>query len=178
MQHDASSLAARAEIADVIVTYCHAIDRRRWELMDQLFHDDATYAFGTIEGTWREFVAIAKALIDPLPATHHQLGQTAYEIDGNRATTETYMTATHSIPADAPLDGPFPGRGHPYQLVMAGRYIDRFERRGGDWRIAHRTGITDWQSEQALPDGTDFPQPLRPDTGAVMSFAVPESVSP
>lgn len=178
MQHDSSSLAARAEIADVIATYCHAIDRRRWELMEQLFHDDATYSFGTIEGTWREFVAIAKALIDPLPATHHQLGQTAFEIDGDRATTETYMTATHRIPADAPVDGPFPGRGHDYQLVMAGRYVDRFERRGGQWRIAHRVGVTDWTSEHAFPDGTEFPEPLRPDPGAAMSFTVPGRVSP
>lgn len=178
MRHDASSLLAKAEMTDVIALYCHAIDRRRWELMDGVFHGDATYSFGTIEGTWREFVGIAQALIDPLPATHHQLGQTAFEIDGDRATTETYMTATHRIPADAPIDGPFPGRGQSYQLVMAGRYIDRFERRGGQWRIAHRTGITDWQIEQDFPEGKEFPETLRPDPGAAISFTVSGRLTP
>ena len=172
MQAFSSSLQAKAEIAEVIAIYCHAIDRRRWELMDQLFHDDATYAFGTINGTWREFVGIAQALVGPLPATHHQLGQTAFQIDGDRATTETYMTATHHVPADAPPDGPFAGRGHSYQLVMAGRYVDRFERRDGYWRIAHRTGITDWQTEHVFPDDAEFAKPLFPDPAAEMSFTI------
>ena len=27
---------------------------------------------------------------------------------------------------------------------VGGRYIDRFEKRAGKWKITHRTGMTDW----------------------------------
>lgn len=176
MPDETSHLAARAAIADVIAVYCHAIDRRRWGLMDRLFHDDATYSFGPINGTWREFVAIARSMIDPLPSTHHQLGQTAFEIDGDEARTETYMTATHLVPADAAADGVFPGRGQAYEVVIAGRYVDRFERRSGQWRIADRVGIIDWRRELSLVDGDSQAAPNSPDPASAISFSVNASM--
>ncbi len=165
-------LAARAAIADVLALYCHAIDRGRWTLLDQLFHDEATYSFGPIDGSWREFVAIARSMIDPLIVTHHQLGQTTYLIDGSRASTETYMTSTHRIPADAAPGGAFPGRGEIYEAVIAGRYVDQFECRDGEWRITRREGIIDWRRDLPLPDGTALSQSLGPaDPAATIPFA-------
>ena len=29
-------------------------------------------------------------------------------------------------------------------FFVAGRYLDKFERLDGKWKIAHRTGMTDW----------------------------------
>ncbi len=137
-------------IAEILALYCHAIDRRRWSLMERCFHPDATYSFGPIDGTWRDFVDVARRMIDPLPMTHHQLGQTVRTIDGAQARTETYFTATHRVPADAALDAAFPGRGHDYQVVIAGRYVDAFTRRDGDWRIARRVGVIDVRHDLAL----------------------------
>ncbi|MEE4337755.1 nuclear transport factor 2 family protein, partial [Erythrobacter sp.] len=62
-------LEARAEIGDVIAAYAHAIDRRRWQMMDRLFHEDAEFQFGTVLGDWRGFVEQARAIIDPCLAT-------------------------------------------------------------------------------------------------------------
>ena len=39
--------------------------------------------------------------------------------------------------------------------TMAGRYVDRFERRGDAWRIAHRVVVYEWGDSRIL-DGT-FP---------------------
>ncbi|MCL4674070.1 MAG: nuclear transport factor 2 family protein, partial [Sphingomonadaceae bacterium] len=36
------TLEDREAIRDVIAAYAHAIDRRRWDMMGQLFHPDAT----------------------------------------------------------------------------------------------------------------------------------------
>lgn len=158
----APAIEDREAIRDLIAAYAHAIDRRAWDLMPRLFHDDATFAFGPIEGGWREFVEQAKAIIDPCIRTQHQLGQTLFAAEGpDVALAETYMTATHVVPADYPLPAVYPAREESYTAVIAGRYVDRFERRGGEWRIARRHGIYDWREYReigeadlsGLPDG-------------------------
>lgn len=155
----APDLVARAAIADVINLYCHAIDRRQWQAMDRCFHADATYRFGAIDGSWQNFVEIAKAIINPTRITHHQTGNMLFRISGDVAETETYFTAYHSVAADAPVDAVFPGMGSEYDVIIGGRYIDRFECRDGDWRITHRTGVSDWRRDAPAVDGGLFAQP-------------------
>ena len=49
--------------------------------------------------------------------------------------------------------------------TFGGRYLDRFERRDGEWRIAHRTVVHEWDKvetvELAFPPGR-----FTPDLGA------------
>ena len=149
-------LEDRAAITEVIAAYAHAIDRRRWDMMPQLFHEDATFGFGIIQGDWRTFVEQAKTVIDPCLITQHQLGQTLIGFEGaDIAHCETYMTAMHTVPAGYPTTEVFPDKGQTYSAVIAGRYVDRFERRNGEWRIAHRSGIYDWREYREL-EGIDL----------------------
>jgi hypothetical protein len=142
----ALSLEDKDAIRDVLSAYAHAIDRRRWELMPQLFHPGATFAFGPIQGDWRGFVEQARAVIDNCVATHHQLGQVLIAADGpDGAIAETYMTAMHIVPPGYPLPTVFPDRNEDYSAVIAGRYVDRLVRYEGGWRIIQRTGIYDWR---------------------------------
>ena len=146
----------REAIRDVINAYAHAIDRRRWGMMEHLFHDDARFRFGVVEGDWRGFVDQARAIIDPCLATQHQLGQVQFGFEGdNVCHTETYMTAMHTIPAGYPIPDVFPDKGKIYSAVIAGRYVDRFEKRGGEWRIAQRTGLYDWREFREV-EGVDL----------------------
>lgn len=144
--------AARFEIMDCAHLYCHAVDRRRWALMAHVFHEDATYKFFSIDGGWRDFVAAAKVLIDPMIQTHHQVSNIMVRFEsGDVAFSETYLRAYHVVPADYPA-GTFlslPGGG---ALWVGGRYIDRFERRDGLWRISHRHGLVDWVRSAAGED--------------------------
>ncbi|WP_298470471.1 nuclear transport factor 2 family protein [uncultured Erythrobacter sp.] len=149
-------LEDRAAITDVIAAYAHAIDRRRWGMMEHLFHDDAQFQFGEIVGDWRSFVEQARALIDPCLATQHQLGQLQFGFDGpDTCHTETYMTAMHTVPPGFPMPDVFPDKGVIYSAIVAGRYVDRFEKRGGEWRIARRTGLYDWR-EFRVVEGVDL----------------------
>jgi hypothetical protein len=144
----------RDAITEVIGLYAHAIDRHRWEMMEHLFHGDATFAFGTVQGDWRSFVEQARAIIEPCVATHHQLGQTIISGEGpDLAHAETYMTAMHIVPPGYP-HAVFPDRGEDYSAIIAGRYVDRFERRGGAWRIAHRIGMYDWREYRAIGEAS------------------------
>ena len=145
------TLEDREAVREVIARYAHAIDRRRWDMMPALFHPDATFGFGPIEGGWREFVEQARAIIDPCTATQHQLGQTLIAFAGPAVCdAETYMTAMHVVPAGYPRPEVFPDRGEAYAAIIAGRYVDRFEKRGGEWRIVRRRGLYDWREYRVI----------------------------
>jgi hypothetical protein len=151
-------LEDREAIRDVIIAYVHAIDRRRWQIMERLFHDDAEFQFGTVAGDWRDFVGQARAIIDPCIVTQHQLGQTMFGFEGETVChTETYMTAMHTIPAGYPLPEIFADKGHIYSAIIAGRYVDRFELRNSEWRITRRTGLYDWREFREV-EGVDLSQ--------------------
>jgi hypothetical protein len=64
-------------------------------------------------------------------ATHHNLLNHSCEIDGDSAHSETYYL--------------FVGRNRDdSNWIAGGRYVDRFERRDGAWRIADRTTVIEW----------------------------------
>ena len=150
------TLEDRETIRDILAAYAHAIDRRRWQMMESLFHADAVFKFGVIEGDWRGFVDQARAVIDPCLATQHQLGQVQFGFASDTVChTETYMTAMHTIPPGYPLAAVFPDKGVIYSAIVAGRYVDRFEKRDGAWRIAQRTGLYDWR-EFRVVEGVDL----------------------
>lgn len=147
------SLQDKDTIRDLLSAYAHAIDRRRWDMMPQLFHPDATFAFGPVQGDWGSFVEQARAVIENCVATHHQLGQVLIAADGpDAAMAETYMTAMHIVPSGYPLESVFPDRGEDYSAVIAGRYVDRLVRFGNGWRIMQRTGIYDWREFRQIGD--------------------------
>jgi hypothetical protein len=63
------------------------------------------------------------------------------EVDGDHAVVESYMIAALVVVPKG-TDGP------EILQTAGGRYLDRFERRDGAWRIAHRHFIVDWQTIQ------------------------------
>jgi SnoaL-like domain len=155
----------REAIRQIIAAYAHAIDRRRWDMIGNLFHDDGVFKFAGVDGDWRGFIEQAGAILNPCIATQHQLGQTLIGFESaDVAHTETYMTAMHIVPAGYPRTEVFPDWGRTYSAVVAGRYIDRFERRSGSWKIASRTGLYDWREYRELGEGADLaplPQDVR-----------------
>ncbi len=137
----------------VVALYCHALDRRAFHLLEACFHPDASYRFASIEGDWRQFVEAAKVVLLPCAGTHHQLGQSLIVAAGpDAAEVETLFTAIHQVPPDAPADAAFPGTGTAYEAIVWGRYIDRFENRGGTWRIASRIGLHDGRHDRPAAD--------------------------
>ena len=85
----------------------------------------------------------------PLPG-HHALHRRArIRIDGDVAQVDTYCVAHHvSHPDD---------QGAQTDMVLGLRYVDRFERRQGEWKIALRTLVADWK--QFVPVPHDQPRP-------------------
>jgi hypothetical protein len=65
----------------------------------------------------------------------HLIGNILLRISGSVAESESYFSAFVTI-SD-------PSRGTHDQLV-AGRYLDRFQKRRGSWKILSRQAIYDW----------------------------------
>jgi len=126
----------RQAIHDVIVRYCRGVDRSDAELVASAFHDDAVdNHFGPIL-PFREAIGTLKAARTGTPSkttSMHTIGNVLIELDGDVARCETYVTVVVRIPdAEGAID-----------WTHAGRYVDRFERRNGEWRIAYRTVVYD-----------------------------------
>jgi len=131
---DASMLAERSAIQDVLVAYCRAIDRRDANLLRRVYWPDATDNHGVYDGPVDGFVA----MILPFLAgqrTHHVLGNVLIELADEVARVESYVTAHHfrSTAAD-----------HMEHYVVGGRYLDTMQKRNGGWRILRRTFVEDW----------------------------------
>lgn len=125
-------LADKQEILECLTRFSRGMDRFDREVFLSAFHDDATMAAGPFVGSPADCYAWASAMHEQgQVATHHNLLNVTYDIDGDVAHTETYYL--------------FVGRNRDESnWIAGGRYIDRLEKRDGEWRIALRTNAIEW----------------------------------
>jgi hypothetical protein len=128
----------RQAIRDVIVRYCRGVDRGDPALVLAAFHDDAIDNHFGVVLPFREAIGTLKAARSggggPSKTTSmHNICNVLIEVDSDIARCESYVIVIVRIPQD----------GGAIDWMHAGRYVDRFERRNGDWRIAYRTVVYD-----------------------------------
>lgn len=126
------ALLDKADIMECLTRFSRGMDRFDRELYLSAFHADAEMAAGPYVGDVAGCYDWAVPMHDAGQiVTHHSLLNNTTEIDGDTAHSETYYL--------------FVGRNRDESLWMAGgRYIDRFERRAGEWKIALRTNVIEW----------------------------------
>jgi hypothetical protein len=140
-------LADRAEITDVMYRWCRAIDRLDMDAVRQVFHPDAIDNHGPFVGGVEELIAWLSDRHRTIPFSMHLVSNILIEFaTADSALVETYIFATlrYSAEGKAALavftGGAGGGRaGTATDSFAWARYIDRFERRNGEWRIARRT---------------------------------------
>jgi len=148
------ALIDKDEIRDVLMRYGRGVDRLDEELLRSCYHPDSHDDHGHCKGNGHDFAAF---IVSSLPArTHHSTHAVANvliefdEQDLDVARSESYSLA-HLRRTDE--------QGDEWLDFFSGRYIDRFERRDGVWRIAHRVVVHDWSVSNRL-DTTAFPLPM------------------
>jgi hypothetical protein len=139
-------LKDRREIFDVLKRYTRGADRHDKELVASAFWPEATISFGAPMSRdeyvdWEEGVLAGYAAHQ-----HHVTGQTI-EIDGDTAHVESYLVY-FLVPRDRSADSAgaaTPGRALTSEKTRlgSGRYIERWERRDGEWRILVREYVED-----------------------------------
>ncbi len=152
VEHMLRVLLDRQEIHDVLVRYCRGIDRRDAELVISAFHDDATDNHSGTELPFRDAIRTLRGDRTPHDAgkvkttqskwTSHNLCNELIQVDGDVAHCESYLIAYNRLEHE----------GQELDWILGGRYVDRFERRDGSWRIARRTVVYDWQRFDEVRD--------------------------
>ena len=156
MQTQMQRLIDTSAIEHTIRTYARALDRLDERLLRTVFHPGSKHAhyfegpssdpsLPSKPGAPGDFVAFAMDVLRTHSRTHHQLGQMLIEFESDSvAFAETYFTAHHRM---RPIGDKLAGAAAcdtEMDYFVGGRYIDRFEKRDGAWKITHRTGMTDW----------------------------------
>lgn len=163
---DLQTLLDRQAIMDLLALYCRGLDRVDEATLRSIYHDDAIEdrGEGLFIGRAQDWVGWTLSVLPVFSATQHGLFQTLIDIDGDRAHGETYFQAYHrfsgapdpeaqkfvtgqEVAADEIV---WPQGGT--ELILAGRYLDRFERRAGVWKIAYRKMICDWCRTQPVAE--------------------------
>lgn len=133
-KHD--DLLAKDAINDTLLRYCWGVDRGDVALILSAFHDDAIDNHsGFEESAVERFSRTVGEASGMQMLTSHKLGNVQIQVDGSKAASQSYFTAWHQ----------FEFEGEAWNWVIAGRYVDKFECRAGQWRIAHRTVVYDME---------------------------------
>ena len=132
-------LLDKAQIHDVLMRYSRGVDRGDGEPVVSCFHPDATLDMG--RGPMSA-AALAEGIAKmTATGTMHFIGNEYVEVDGDTAYSETYFISYATI-TDSDRSA---------TRSRGGRYLDRFERRDGQWKIARRLLVDEWSRLDDLP---------------------------
>ena len=137
LTEELKSLLDREKIRECIALLARGEDRRDADLIGASFWPDSTVDFGIFQGSFDEYLAWVVPGSPAIPVTQHVLGQSVIQLQGAETLVETHVTAYHRINMGE----------EERDVVLGGRYLDRLEKRGGDWRIAKRTMLYDWSQD-------------------------------
>jgi hypothetical protein len=147
---DLDELLAREETRDVIKRLARGTDRLDEELMASCYHPDGFDDHNSFRGNGKDFARWVMEVLPHFAATHHFIADPHFRrIDGDVAEVDTYCIAHH---VGRPDD-----QGQATDMVLALRYVDRFERRDGTWLIARRVCAFDWTHTTPFDTTISFP---------------------
>jgi 3-phenylpropionate/cinnamic acid dioxygenase small subunit len=120
-------------IEQLLFRYAWMVDRRKWELMDQVFAADGTIDYSTTGGPgvmpYRDALEWLDRALTPWPFNLHHITNIAVAVEGDIGESRCYFTAPMGRPA---------ADGGQDVVTNAGYYLDRLVRTADGWRIAAR----------------------------------------
>lgn len=154
-------MAEKQQITEVLYRYARGCDRRDEQALRACFHADSTHQHGSFVGSSGDFCALALQIVGALTACKHMISNVLIDVRGSRAISECHFLSYHRL-VDA--------HGRESDRFHGGRYLDRFEKRAGEWKIAHRTGLYDFERiveptaspSRPEPGGCSRPMPADP----------------
>jgi hypothetical protein len=126
-------LLDREAIRERIYRYCRAVDRLDIPLGRSIFHEDSYADYEMYKGPGRDAIDwICERHLNFLGHSH-QVSNILIDLDGDRAGSEAYVTASLRLMRERRLQ----------QITYLCRYVDRWSRRGGVWGIDDRKVMFD-----------------------------------
>lgn len=127
----------RENIRECLTRLARGEDRRNAELITASYWPDSITDYGVFQGDFAAYLAWVVPGADAITNTQHVLAQSFIELNGDKAKVETQVISYHRVDM---------GAGE-RDTVIGGRYLDVFEKREGEWRIAQRTMLYDWYQD-------------------------------
>ena len=150
-------LLDQRDIERVLTTYARAVDRQDIDLLKSCYHPDAiNHNAVSRSNAWEYLETLLPLMRRLFSATMHHVTHSDVRMLGDEAVVESYFIAWHLVVGrhediatmfgaayadEMQRAGTLEG-GHDF--VGSGRYLDRFERRDGSWRIAERHVTMEW----------------------------------
>lgn len=142
------------QLRKLVHRYCRAVDRGDVAELRTLYHHDADDAHGGFSsGSAGDFIDQLIAARPYLRSMQHHVTTVNFAIDGDIAEGEVYAIATHT----------FASGDHDVDVIVGGRYLDRYARGEGTWKILERAIVTDW-AQVNDPSIVDLSHPITRDT--------------
>ena len=139
-----AELADREAIRDCLYRYCRGVDRCDEDVLRGVYWEDAHDDHCLFAGGREALIAWLMPLLRARETTAHTIGNVLVRLRGAQADVEATFEGYHVIrQGDAVCAN-----------LQGGRYLDRFEKRGDEWRIARRKVVVDWFRE--FPDAGDW----------------------
>jgi SnoaL-like domain len=117
-------------------------DQRRWPELLATFHPDGEIAVSWFRGPFREFVEHCKRG----GPSKHQISPSLIWVAGDRALAETSIVILVRQKIE----------GIAVDMTSRGRFLDRLERRQGEWRILERAAIYEQDRLDPVEPSDDF----------------------
>ena len=137
------------KIRRVIERYCRGVDRGDAELISSVYWPEATDNHGIWKGPGNEFGAfIVPMMAEAYTQSMHCVAQSNIAVSGTSAAADTYCIAMHR-------------KDHGDKVTCDYaycRYVDRFEKRGEEWRILDRVVVM--EAFQGFADAEAGPSPI------------------
>jgi SnoaL-like domain len=132
------------DIYEVLCRYARGVDRGDWELVRSTYHPDAYDDHVGYQGNVDGLIEWLTARFAGVDNSVHFLGNCLVERadGGDSALVETYFVSSRLRPTTEADKVP----ATPEDAICRqswGRYVDRFERRDGVWKVARREVVID-----------------------------------
>lgn len=150
-------LLDKAAIHESLYRYARGVDRGDWDLVRSTYHPDAYDEHGSYKGGVDGLIDWLDKRFDGVDNSTHFLGNCIVEFVGeDKALVETYYVSRR---LRAPLDDEHKIAGPSDKMCREGwgRYVDIFERRDGEWRVARRTIVQETSSTSLAMGGARDP---------------------
>jgi hypothetical protein len=149
------ALLDKQAITEVIARYSRTLDWLDEAGQASCYWPEAAIDYGFFQGTAADFLPVVMEIERGSQRRWHFLAGLQIALNSaSSASTECYGLATGVRAAAGVWTG----------TIYGGRYLDEFEKRGDEWRIAKRRYVMDWSMPLGVQnDGTPnpaFPLPI------------------
>jgi len=137
-------LADREAIRECLCRYARGVDRLDADMVRSAYWPDAKDTHLDFTGNVEEFIAWSFPIMKTMEQTQHHITNIIVNINGEQADVESYFWGYHRVDMGAGKQ----------DVIGCGRYVDRFQKRGDEWRVQERLVLTDWW--RIYPDSADW----------------------